>query len=439
MKIFKALILLLLLQGCSFDDKTGIWKNDKIIIEDKQNDIFREFKSLSSSNKPFNEIVSIPKNFKFKLEKLTNNFSWKQNFYNENNNLGNFQYNNSGEFILKSKKLSRHKINNILFSDNLFISSDNRGNIITYSPNSEILREYNFYKKKYKNLKKTLNLIIKDNIVYVTDNIGYLYAFDFKEQKVIWAKNYKIPFRSNLKIFNDKLIASNQNNNLYFFDIKTGDILRLIPTDERLVVNQFKSSLSINQKILFFLNTYGTLYSIDLESLRINWFYNLNTFSEINPSNLFNAREIISTKDNVIVSTNQFTYIIDSFNGSIRFKKNFSSKNNLIVLNDYLFLITSNDLLISMNLKNGGILYSQNIKKKIFNSTKDKKNSETKKLALVNNNIYFFLKNSNLLKVSLQGDFQNITKLPSMLNSDPIFLNRSLIYLDKKNKLVFMN
>ena len=35
--------------------------------------------------------------------------------------------------------------------------------------------------------------------------------------KLFWAKNYKIPFRGNLKLFNNKsYIASNQNNTLLY-------------------------------------------------------------------------------------------------------------------------------------------------------------------------------------------------------------------------------
>ena len=64
-------------------------------------------------------------------------------------------------------------------------------------------------------------MIIEKNIVYVADNIGYLYAIDLINNKYLWAKNYKIPFRSNIKIFDDKLITSNQDNILYFFDKKT--------------------------------------------------------------------------------------------------------------------------------------------------------------------------------------------------------------------------
>ena len=54
--------------------------------------------------------------------------------------------------------------------------------------------KFNFYKKKFKNINKKLNLTIKDKILYVTDNIGYIYAIDYNEKKLLWAKDFKNPF-----------------------------------------------------------------------------------------------------------------------------------------------------------------------------------------------------------------------------------------------------
>ena len=56
-----------------------------------------------------------------------------------------------------------------------FYFSDFKGNIIFFSlDESKILDKFNFYKKKYKNLKKTINMIVEENIIYVSDNFGYL-------------------------------------------------------------------------------------------------------------------------------------------------------------------------------------------------------------------------------------------------------------------------
>ena len=75
--------------------------------------------------------------------------------------------------------------------------------------------------------------MLKMNIIYISDNIGYLYAFDYNKKKILWAKDYKIPFRSNLKLFKDKIIIANQNNDLFIFNKFNGEILRFIPTEEK--------------------------------------------------------------------------------------------------------------------------------------------------------------------------------------------------------------
>ena len=36
------------------------------------------------------------------------------------------------------------------------------------------------------------------------------------KNKELFGKNYKIPFRSNLKIYKGKIITSDQNNKIYF-------------------------------------------------------------------------------------------------------------------------------------------------------------------------------------------------------------------------------
>ena len=55
----------------------------------------------------------------------------------------------------------------------------------------------------------------------------------------MWAKNYNVPFRSNLKIYENIIFAANQNNNLFFFDKQSGEILKQIPTEETIVKNNF--------------------------------------------------------------------------------------------------------------------------------------------------------------------------------------------------------
>ena len=67
MKYFFFLILVFL-SSCSFDDKTGIWKNENI-ISNKEKDIFKNFETLSNEEILFSKIIKIDPNFNFDLPK----------------------------------------------------------------------------------------------------------------------------------------------------------------------------------------------------------------------------------------------------------------------------------------------------------------------------------------------------------------------------------
>ena len=100
----------ILFYGCSFDNKSGIWKNENLITEDT-NDSLKEFKRLSITSSPFNKIINIKKDFEFKTLPLVNVKEWKDIFYSDNNNLQNFKYLNLNKKDYRSKKITRKKIN----------------------------------------------------------------------------------------------------------------------------------------------------------------------------------------------------------------------------------------------------------------------------------------------------------------------------------------
>ena len=130
----------------------------------------------------------------------------------------NLSYKGLNEQIFRSKKISKNKINKKIFFDNdNLILSDVKGNIIIYSTKEKkISQKFNFYNKTHKSIIKNLNFVIINEMIYVSDNLGYIYAYNYKKNKVLWAHRNKTPYRSNLKIYKNKVIASDQNNNLFF-------------------------------------------------------------------------------------------------------------------------------------------------------------------------------------------------------------------------------
>lgn len=212
----------------------------------------------------------------------------------------------------------------------------------------------------------------------------------------------------------------------------------MIPTEEVSLKNQFTNSLSLNKEknLLFFLNTYGSLYSIEINSMSINWFINLNPSTNINPSSLFFSNQIVNDRKRIVISSNDSLYLVDTDSGSILKKYNFAVKIKPLIIDGYFFLITKNNLLICVGLKNGEIVYSYRIKddlSKFLNI--EKKKVEYRNMFILNNNIFLFLKESYFIKYDIKGRFKDFRKLPSKIQSLPIVIDNFILYLNNKNKI----
>ena len=383
---------MIILSSCSFDNKSGIWKNSAE-VNLKKEERFKDFETLYTQTKSFNGIIEPKNNLEIILDSVQSNLKWTDEYYKDSNNLENFNYKNLNELIFKSKKLSKYKTKDRLLYDNQkIIITDDKGNIIVYSiEDQKIALKYNFYKKKFKKIKKKLNIIIEKNVIYIGDNFGYLYALDYINRKLLWAKNYKIPFRSNLKIEGKKLLIADINNSLYFIDKENGEKLKIIPTEETLIKNNFINSLALNEYSLFYLNTYGSLYSIDSKG-RIKWFINLNRSLDINPNNLFYSNPIALYQDRIVVSTDLYLYILDAKNGSTLSKIAITSLLKPIISGENIFIITKDNLLACINLNTGEIIYSIDISQNIADFLDTKKRSiNIKSLAIANNDLLLFL------------------------------------------------
>ena len=173
--------------------------------------------------------------------------------------------------------------------------------------------------------------------------------------------------------------------------------------------------------------------------MEIEWFLNLNRSVNLNASNLFFGSKVISNNNLVIVSSDKFTYVIDAKNGNV-LQKNFSSIIKPILIGNQLFLISKNNLLISTNLIDGKIIFSYDINEEIkkFLNLKKKKSCIQRNF-FVNEKIFVFLFNSYLLKFNINGNLENVSKLPQKINSNIIFVDSSMLFINTRKKISIIN
>ena len=131
----------------------------------------------------------------------------------------------------------------------------------------------------------------------------------------------------------------------------SGKKLKLIPTEEVTLKSKFINSIALKDNSLIFLNTFGTIYAINVNNLKINWFINLNQSLDLSFNNLFTSNPILIKGEQIIVATDLYLYILDLKTGTTILRKPINSSIKPISTKNGLYLITEDNLLIYLSKK----------------------------------------------------------------------------------------
>jgi outer membrane protein assembly factor BamB len=454
MKKLLLMSFVLVFTSCSLDNKTGIWKDiSDIPVENQasksisENSIDAKYENIIAKNQSFNEEIEAANFANIEIENPIKISNWPEQYAIPTNNISNYFYKGNKVLIKKTKIKGRLSSKNnlsrkIVFYENNFITHDHKGTIFVFSLNlNKKIFEYNFYKKNFKKFNKKVNFIINENILYAADNLGYLYAFNLEDFSMIWAKNYGIPFRSNLKFSDNQIFLANQDNAIYSINANTGELKWKFATSLTELKSDFENSFALDviNKNLFFLNTSGELYSINFVTQKINWVLNFKNPSLAGSTELFLSHPLIIKNDNLIVTTekailsyNTLTAIKNwSLFADPIFKPVITAKNTYAILRQ--------DLLICIDNTNGKVIWSQDIFKNIEKSIE--KIGPFVDFKIVNGYLNIYSKNGYLLSFDRSnGNLNSFNRINRKgINSEIFFLDDNMLFVDRKNKLLKFN
>ena len=299
-----------------------------------------------TETKLFDEEKDVNLATKIKIDTPLKNKNWLDTYLNKSNNASNFFYTNQKQVVFKSSKLSnKHDKNSGLVYNGNYVSYDHKGTIYVYSPKiKKKIFEYNFYKKNYKKYDKKISLIIENGTIYAADNLGYLYALDLENQKFIWAQNYGIPFRSNIKIANNQLILANQDNIIYSVNLTNGEKNWQLATSSTFLKSDFHNNILIdkNNENIIFINTNGELYSINYLNKKINYMINFSNRALSGGSDLFDGLPISLKNGNLLTTTNNALLNYSTETASRNWISQVSVQTKPIITKNNIFFTTKN-------------------------------------------------------------------------------------------------
>ncbi len=429
-KRYLYLIIFLFLLNCSLNPNSKFWTEEKKILVDKSSTTIL-LKSKKQTLNEFNQNfkITIPKNLKISADLKLNN----DGFINFDANLEKIS-----KYNFKAiKSFSNFEPEILIDKDHLFFF-DNTGSIIKFDNNSNIVWKQNHYSKQDKKLQPILFFGKSQEDLFIADSLANYYVINQNTGVLKWKKKHSSSFNSQIKIFENKALVIDMENQLRCFSLETGELLWSVKTQQSLLRSQKKQSLILKDDKVYFTNSIGDVTAVNVSNGNIVW--QAPTQSNISFGSTFFLKlsDIVSDETSIFFSDNndQF-YSLDLLTGSVNWKQDFSSDIRPALIDDYLITISDNGLLIIMNKKTGQIIRINDLYKNI----KDKKKKDFQPIGFVVGKSYIYLSTNNgrIMVINFkEGNIEKIIKLDNNKIQRPVYFNRSL-YIAKDNSIIRLN
>ena len=426
-KYILIITIYIFLNQCSLDTKTGFWTKTQV-IKDKQENIEEIFKSEEVLKKEFNP------NLKLKIKSL---YTKKPFINNLSNNTGyiNFESNFKEISKFKFKKIKNFDFINpdlLIGDDNSLIFFDNKGAIIKFNQDSKLIWKKNHYNKKEIKQKPSIYFATDNNILIAADSIANIYAMNYINGNLLWKNFNKASFNSEIKIFDGKVFLIDFENVIKCISIKDGKELWKFGTEKSVIKSQRKLSLIIQNGLVIFIDTFGDINALDINSGNLRW--QSQTMNEDIYENAFllKSSRLVHDSDTIFISNNQNRFFaIDSRSGIVKWEQSINSYLEPSVIENVVLTISEEGYFFIIDKKNGNILRSTNILNTIKN-----KNIYPTGFIVAKKFVYVSLSNGRLLKVGIEdGKTKDVIKIDNNKISRPYIINKQM-YILRDNAII---
>jgi len=431
-KIFIFFLIFIFINNCSFQSKSKFWTKEKNIKQEKKKPEKKNlFVSESALQKELNPTLKI----KLTKAKLIYNKT------NQNNNSVN-KYSGSLKKISKFKFSKIEYFNQhepeIIFEKENIIFFDNKGTIIKFDKNSDLIWKKNYYSKSEKKINPFLFFSRHKDILIVVDTISKYYAVDINNGKLLWNFYNNAPFISDVKIENDKIFVVDSNNTLKCFSLKDGSLIWEYRSETSTIKSSKKISIAIDDNKVLFNNSMGDINAVDINTGNLIWITpTANKLNLIQPYLLKISDLVIHDRSVLFSSNNNEFFSIDINTGFINWKQKVNTYIRPTIVNDLIFTVTLEGFLVIIDNPTGNIVRVTDV----FDQFKLKKRNKIKPVgfSISETDIFLSTNQGKLLIIDiLNGKTKSILKIDKSKISRPFFANKNL-YLIKENSIIRLN
>ena len=431
-KIFNFFLIFIFITQCSFNKNSKFWTNTKNIQNEDNIDYQEVFSNEETLKKELNT------NLKIKIR----NKNFKKISTNNHNNLG--QLNFDGD-LKESASYRFSKIKNfdqleleITFHNDDIIFFDNKGAILKFNNETDLIWKKNYYTKVEQKMGPILELENNGKNIIVADNFSKYYMLNNLTGEQIWAKDNLAPFNSQIKIYKDKFFLIDFSNTLRCFSLVDGKELWNIKTENTLIKSQKKLSMVIVDEVIYFNNSIGDISAVELNRGELLW--QIPTQSSLIYESAFSLEtsDIITDKKTLFFSNNKNQlFSIDIATGTINWENKVNSNIRSLIIDEFIFTISIEGYLIVTEKNSGNIIRVTDV----FKNFRQKKINDIRPTGFIAgvNNIYLSTDKGRLLVIDiLSGKTKSTLKIANDKISKPFVQNKNL-FLIKDNAIIKLN
>tara|TARA_E500000178_G_scaffold126505_1_gene126273 strand:+ start:614 stop:1915 length:1302 start_codon:yes stop_codon:yes gene_type:complete len=426
------ILIILILNSCSFDTRSGIWTEEPINLGNEENkEIKVLFKKEILNENEFNP------NLKLKIK----NFNQNKNKFN-GNNFGALEISSSFENLSKYSfnriKYFDHFEPELVFIRNDLIFFDKKGSIIRFDEKSKIKWKVNHYNKKEKKLPPILKIAKVGNNLLITDNLAKLYLLDASNGKLIWQNEHKVFFISQIKVDRDRIYVLDANNIFTCYSLSNGKKIWEFKGETKLINSQQQTSVIINEESVIFNNSKGEIISLDKMSGNLNWLTPTIEYGESLQSFLVKNSDLVLNDNSIYFSNNNNSFFsLDVNLGLVNWKQSINSYLRPVIIDNIVLTISPKGYLYILDKKSGNIIRSTDI----FYNLKPRKRDKIQISGFISTKekIYLSTNNGKIIVVNIRdGNLDLVYRISRSKISKP-YVNNSKLYIIKDNGIIKIN
>lgn len=349
----------------------------------------------------------------------------------------NFKISKTNSFFNNVSKNIYQK--DILLHDGKIIFVDDYSNIVVLDENFKLLNKYQIHNKKYfSDYHLKFSIIANNNILYVSDNLGFIYAYNLNSNEVVWKNNLGVPFLSNLAIYKNNIYVINSNGKIFSINSTNGNQNWSFETgsDTAKSYNAFKLAVS-NDKLIFS-NDFGIITCIDLEKQSIIWNLTMEPSSVYSDNNLFEiASPVIVNNDLYLVSSYGKLQKLDLDTAKIYWSTNFSSTLTPLINNEIVAATNHEGFLSIYNKNSGKVLYKRNIINYLRSNKIKTESTKIENIFIASNNFYLITNDGFIITIDSKNlESINYKNISNSFKSNPAVTNNG-VYLIGDSEAIY--